>query len=125
VDDGKHRLGILTDLGHVFSDLEAVIRSLDAVLLESNYDPEILANGPYPQWLQRRVRGPGGHLSNLEAAELLLAAASKRMKWVCLGHLSHNNNTPELAVQTHRTVIGDRWPLHVATRHAATDVLEI
>ena len=53
----------MTDLGHVFNGLEAVIGSLDAVLLESNYDPEMLANGPYPQWLQQRVRGPGGHLS--------------------------------------------------------------
>ncbi len=125
VDDGKRRLGILTDLGHVFDGLEAVIRSLDAALLESNYDPEMLANGPYPEWLQRRVRGPKGHLSNIEAAELLLAAASKRMKWVCLGHLSHNNNTPELAVKTHRRVWGKRWPVHVATRYEPTDVLEI
>ena len=118
-------MGILTDLGHVFDDLKTVIRSLDAVLLESNYDPEMLASGPYPKWLQQRVQGPGGHLSNLEAAELLLAAASPRMKWVCLGHLSHNNNTPKLALETHRKVVGDRWPLHVATRHAPTDVLEV
>ena len=69
--------------------------------------------------------GPAGHLSNLEAAELLLAAASQRMQWACLGHLSHDNNTPQLALETHRTVVGDRWPLHVATREAATDVLEV
>ena len=125
VSDGQKRLGILTDLGHVFDGLSDAVASLDGVFIESNYDPEMLANGPYPQRLQRRVRGPGGHLSNLEAAELLLAAASKRMKWVCLGHLSHNNNTPKLALETHRTVIGNRWPLHVATRHAPTDVLEV
>ena len=71
VDDGKHRLGILTDLGHVFGDLEGVIGSLDAVLLESNYDPDMLANGPYPDWLKERIEGPGGHISNFEAAELL------------------------------------------------------
>ena len=116
VDDGKCRLGILTDLGHVFGELEAVIRSLDAVLLESNYDPAMLADGPYPPWLQQRIRGPGGHLSNVEAAELLLAAASPRMKWTCLAHLSHNNNTPELALRTHRQVLGRRLPLSVATR---------
>ena len=125
VDDGRHRLGILTDLGHVFGDLEAVVPSLDAVLLESNYDPDMLDNGPYPEWLKRRVRGPGGHLSNIAAAELLLAGASTRMKWVCLGHLSDHNNTPRLAIETHRMVVGNRWPLHVATRHAPTDVLEL
>ena len=61
VDDGRHRLGILTDLGHVFGDLEAVIGSLDAVLLESNYDPEMLANGPYPGLAQRDAsQAPAG-----------------------------------------------------------------
>ena len=88
VDDGKHRLGILTDLGHVFDGLGDVIASLDAVLLESNYDPEMLANGPYPESLKKRIAGPHGHISNFEAAELLNTAASKRMKWACLGHLS-------------------------------------
>ena len=71
VDDGKHRLGILTDLGHVFDGLGDVIASLDAVLLESNYDPDMLANCPRPEWLKERIAGPGGHISNFEAAELL------------------------------------------------------
>jgi phosphoribosyl 1,2-cyclic phosphodiesterase len=125
VDDGKCRLGILTDLGHVFGELEPVIRSLDAVLLESNYDPEMLSAGPYPVWLQDRISGPGGHLSNLEAAELLLRAASPRMQWTCLAHLSRDNNTPELALQTHRSILGERIRLCVATRYTATDVLKI
>jgi phosphoribosyl 1,2-cyclic phosphodiesterase len=93
VDDGKHRLGILTDLGHVFDDLEEVVGSLDAVLLESNYDPEMLADGPYPDFLKERIKGPCGHLSNIEAAEVLKSNASKRMKWACLAHLSEDNNT--------------------------------
>ena len=59
VDDGKHRLGIMTDLGHVFDGLADVIASLDAVLLESNYDPEMLANAARPEWLKERM-GPGG-----------------------------------------------------------------
>ncbi len=125
VDDGRHRLGILTDLGHVFNDLEAVIGSLDAVLLESNYDPEMLAGGTYPDWLKERVAGPGGHLSNEEAAELVLAAGSPRLKWVCLAHLSQDNNTPKLALATHRRILGGRLPLLVASRYEATDVLDV
>ena len=58
VDDGKHRLGILTDLGHVFNGLGDVIASLDAVLLESNYDPDMLANSSRPDWLKERIAGP-------------------------------------------------------------------
>ena len=125
VDDGKHRLGILTDLGHVFADLHGIIESLDAVLLESNYDPDMLARGPYPEWLKKRIRGPGGHISNAEAAEILLSASSKKMKWVCLAHLSHENNTSALALATHQRILGDRLPLFVATRHKATAMLEI
>jgi phosphoribosyl 1,2-cyclic phosphodiesterase len=125
VDDGKHRLGILTDLGHVFSDLEPVIRSLDAVLLESNYDPDMLANGDYPLWLKERIVGSGGHISNMEAAELLRKVASKRMKWACLAHLSQENNTPDLALATHRKILGEQLPIVVATRYAPTGVLEV
>ena len=125
VDDGKHRLGVLTDLGHVFSELEDIIGSLDAVLLESNYDPDMLATGPYPECLKERIEGPGGHISNLESAELLLKAASKRMKWVCLAHLSQDNNTPDVAVETHFQVLGKRLPIYVATRHEATGVLKV
>jgi phosphoribosyl 1,2-cyclic phosphodiesterase len=125
VDDGKLRLGILTDLGHVFSELRPLIASLDAVILESNYDSEMLLNGDYPEWLKQRIAGPGGHISNLESAELLRTVASQRMKWICLGHLSHENNTPNLALETHRGVLGTRVPLYVATRYEASGVLEV
>ena len=125
VDDGKHRLGVLTDLGHVFSELEDIIGSLDAVLLESNYDSDMLATGPYPEWLKERIEGPGGHISNLESAELLLKAASKRMKWACLAHLSQDNNTSDVAVETHYKILRRRLPLHVATRYGVTGVMEV
>ena len=125
VDDGKHRLGIMTDLGHVFDGLGDVIASLDAALLESNYDPEMLANCRRPEWLKERIAGPGGHISNFDAAELLLASASKRMKWACLGHLSHDTNTLELALATQRNILGDRLPLFLATRYEVSGVMEI
>ena len=125
VDDGKHRLGILTDLGHVFDGLGDVIASLDAVLLESNYDPDMLAGSSRPEWLKKRIAGPEGHISNFEAAELLLASASNRMKWACLGHLSEDTNTPKLALATHRKILGDRLPLFLATRYEASEIMEI
>lgn len=125
VDDGRQRLGILTDLGHVFDGLERLIGSLDAVVLESNYDPPMLAHGPYPPHLKRRIRGPGGHLSNGEAAQLLARAANPRMHWACLAHLSEQNNHPEVALRTHREILGPTFPLHLASRYEATDVLEI
>ena len=125
VDDGRHRLGILTDLGHVFAGLDAVIASLDAMLIESNYDPALLDDGFYPEPLKHRIRGAGGHLSNIEAAELIQMSAATRLQWVCLGHLSGDNNYPELALDTHREVLGDQVPLFVAGRETATDVMEL
>jgi phosphoribosyl 1,2-cyclic phosphodiesterase len=125
VDDGRRRLGILTDLGHVFAELESVVGSLDAALLESNYDPEMLADGPYPEFLKARIEGPAGHISNIEAAELLRKAGTRRLKWACLAHLSEDNNTPALALRTHRRMLDKGLPVHVATRHEATAVMEV
>ncbi len=122
------RLGILTDLGHRFDGLDAVVASLDAVLLESNYDPEMLDRGPYPEFLKARIRGSGGHISNRVAAELLRDAGG-RMRWACLAHLSEDNNSPRVAVQTHAKILdnagGRRITLLVASRYDATGVLEV
>lgn len=125
VDDGRQRVGILTDLGHPFPALREAMRSLDAVVLESNYDPEMLAQGPYPEFLQRRIRGPAGHLSNAEAAELLDLAFGCQLRWACLAHLSEHNNTPECALQTHGDLLGDDLPLYVASRYRAGPDLEL
>ncbi|MEN6405173.1 MAG: MBL fold metallo-hydrolase [Thermoguttaceae bacterium] len=125
VDDGRCRLGVLTDLGHVFSGLDAVLDSLTAVFLESNYDPEMLENGPYPDFLKRRITGPGGHLSNQEAAELLAAHAGRSLRWAYLAHLSEKNNTPALALKTHRRIVGRRLPIRVASRCEAVVAPEL
>jgi len=124
VGDGRRRLGILTDLGHAFPGLADVIASLDAVLIESNYDADMLARGPYPAFLKRRIRGPAGHLSNVESARLL-AEAGKNLRWACLAHLSQENNHPLLALRTHREILGEHLPLHLAGRYEATGVLEV
>jgi phosphoribosyl 1,2-cyclic phosphodiesterase len=124
VDDGIRRLGILTDLGHAFDRLVSVMKTLDAVVIESNYDPQMLANGPYLESLKQRIRGQGGHLSNFESAELLHVAGD-RLQWACLAHLSDENNDPDLAVDTHRGMIGGQLPVCVASRYEATHVLEV
>ncbi len=125
IDDGTHRLGIMTDLGHVFQDLGRLIATCDAVLLESNYDPAMLANGPYPRYLKERIKGPRGHISNQESAELLAGAAGERLKWAFIGHLSEQNNSPEVAMRTHREVHGCMLDVRVASRYAASDVMTV
>lgn len=123
VEAGGKRLGILTDLGHVFQDLVRIVGSLDAVFLESNYDPDMLAKGPYPAYLKQRIKGPRGHISNGEAADVLLRASrEQRLQWACLAHLSEQNNHPDIALRTHRAVIEDRLPLYVADRYRVSDL---
>ena len=125
VSSGRRRLGILTDLGHLFDGLGDLLAGLDAVFLESNYDPDMLAAGPYPQHLKRRIAGRHGHISNVEAAGLVGAAADGKLQWVALSHLSEINNTPALAARTHRAIAGRARPVHVAGRYGPGELLRI
>ena len=118
VESGQ-RFGLFTDLGHVFSGLQKVIGTLDAVLIESNYDDDMLRFGPYPQHLKDRISGKRGHISNKDAAELLNACDASQLQWACLGHLSAQNNSPEVALATHRERHGDRFALFCADRYGA------
>ena len=116
IDAEGRRLGILTDVGCVFDGLGALVRTLDAVFLESNYDPGMLARGPYPRAVKRRIVSDRGHLSNIEAAELIASRADGKLQWVALAHLSEVNNTPALAVRTHLRIAGRARAVHVAGR---------
>jgi phosphoribosyl 1,2-cyclic phosphodiesterase len=113
----------MTDLGHVFDNLVREVSSLDAVFMESNYDPAMLAAGPYPAFLKRRIEGPRGHISNRESAELL--CSGERLRWACLSHLSEQNNDPGVALQTHQDILGRRLKLYTASRHAATGLFHV
>jgi phosphoribosyl 1,2-cyclic phosphodiesterase len=123
IDDGKSRLGIFTDLGHVNSDLRSALESVDAALIDSNYDPGMLQNGPYPPHLKKRIAGPHGHISNIESAELV-ARHGAGLCWVCLGHLSGENNTPELTLRTHRS-LNDSKKYYLAGRDKEGEILTV
>ena len=126
VSSGSKRLGIMTDLGHVFTDLIHLVSSVDAVFLESNYDPDMLAAGPYPAYLKQRIKGPRGHLSNIEAADILRkASTAKRLKWACLSHLSEQNNHPDVALKTHRRLGAEDIILYTADRYTVSDIFTV
>lgn len=118
-------LGICTDLGHVFRDLRNLVGQVDALYLESNYDTHMMINGPYPPSLKRRIMGPGGHISNAEAAELIAAEATSRLQWLCLGHLSAQNNTPEVTFATHEKIHGAAMPITIAPRYTPSTLLTV
>ena len=90
-------LGHATDFGHVGRSLVDAFRPCDAVLVESNYDPEMLRDGPYPWSLKERILGPLGHLSNGDVARYLASGLGAACRHVVLAHLSLKNNHPELA----------------------------
>lgn len=102
LSDDDVSIGIATDLGHVPRGLDRFLAECDEVLLESNYCPELLAIGPYPPSVRRRVSGPHGHLSNTDAAGLVARLEGSRVSRVHLCHLSQHNNTPARALEVTR-----------------------
>ena len=125
VEHENRRVGVLTDLGHVFSGLREVLQSLDAVIIESNYDESMLNIGPYPEFLKRRIRGNGGHLSNEDSAKLIHENAAERLQWICLCHLSDENNCPDTAIRTHQVWLGEDYPIYVAKRHQVSEIMRL
>ena len=123
VEYRRWRLGILTDLGHPFAALAQTMSTLDAAYLESNYDPQMLAAGPYPEYLKSRIAGDRGHLSNHEGIELVRPHVGNRLKWLAIAHLSEQNNEPELALNLHRASYGGDLPVHLASRYHESAVL--
>jgi phosphoribosyl 1,2-cyclic phosphodiesterase len=95
--NGKVRLGLFTDAGTGPPHAEGFLSGCDALLLECNHDPHMLATGPYPPPLRERVGGRYGHLSNSQAAALLGKLECGRLQHVVAAHLSEKNNTPALA----------------------------
>lgn len=91
--------GFATDLGFIGKEAAHFLRQSNIMILESNYDDEMLAKGPYPPYLQNRIRSHSGHLSNEQTARFLLECQHPGLTHVFLAHLSEHNNTPEAALK--------------------------
>lgn len=87
------RLGILTDLGSITPHVETAYQDCDAILLEANHDPFMLASGSYPPSLKQRVGGQWGHLSNQQAAGFLQRIDTRRLQHLVVAHISQKNNS--------------------------------
>lgn len=104
--DGRHRLGVLTDLGRSTPHVERTLSGCDALVLECNHDINMLQAGDYPPHLKRRIAGGHGHLDNQAAASLLGTLDTSRLQHVIAAHLSQQNNTPALARKSLADVLG-------------------
>lgn len=98
-DDGR-TCAVCTDLGHITETVDKNITGCDLVMLESNYDPDMLKNGSYPYRLKERILSDNGHLSNQSCAEQVSKLIKSGTTRIILGHLSQDNNTPQLAEKT-------------------------
>ena len=110
ISDGTVQVGFATDLGSLTLEVLNSLADCDALILESNHDEVMLREGPYPAMLKKRVRGPRGHLSNDDAAELLQSVAHPGLRQLVLAHLSTTNNKPELPLQTAGKALAGRAP---------------
>ena len=107
-EDGSiFRIGYATDIGYVTEEIETGLLGCDAVILESNHDPEMLRTGPYPYELKRRIASRRGHLSNPDSAELAARLCAGGTRALMLAHLSQENNAPEIAYDTCFSAVGD------------------
>ena len=98
VRNGSSKLGVATDLGVPTRLVVDRLAGCQALILEANHDPGLLAGGNYPVWLQQRIRSRQGHLSNQQCAELLAKVHHPDLEQLTLAHLSGENNHPDLAL---------------------------
>jgi len=105
VDDT--RVGLLTDVGSITPHITAAVDGVDALLLECNHDPDMLADGPYPPSVKVRVGGKYGHLANAQAAQLLQNIDHRKLSHLVIGHVSRQNNAPGHVLDTLGTVADD------------------
>ena len=98
--DGDNRVSVATDIGHITEEIMENIEKSDIVLLEANHDVEMLRAGPYPYFLKQRILGEHGHLSNDCAGDISVRLVKSGTTRIILGHLSQQNNMPEIAYQT-------------------------
>lgn len=125
------KMSIATDIGHITPEIIKNLEKSSFMLLESNYDPNILKCSPYPYHLKERISGSLGHLSNNVAGQTVSHLIDSGLTNVMLGHLSRENNFPELAYKTvMEEVIENNYPekaikLSVATRFNHTPLIDI
>lgn len=124
--NGNHKLGILTDVGTHTALIIQMLQKLDALMLECNYDAEMLANGPYPPSLKSRVAGRYGHLDNRQSTYLLEQIDLSGLQHLVGMHLSENNNLPQYAQDALCAGVGGekKW-IQLANQADGIDWLEV
>lgn len=123
---------LITDIGHINEEIRAAVSRSNFLVFESNYDPEMLSGGNYPEFLKLRITGGEGHISNKDAANFIAENYHMELKFLALCHLSKHNNHPDLAYKTMENRlfnegirVGKDLQLHVLGRSTASPLFEL
>lgn len=125
------KISIATDIGHMTSDIVNKLSNSSFILLEANYDPNVLKCSSYPYPLKQRISGPNGHLSNNDAGKTISYLIEHGLNTVMLGHLSKENNFPELAYKTvveqliEDNINQEKFSLSVADRYNISPIIDV
>lgn len=125
LDVDGDKAGLATDMGFPTVDALENLTGCRQIVLEANHDVDMLRRGPYPEFLKARVLGRGGHLSNTDSAKLCTRLAQSGTESICLAHLSAENNTPDIALDTVKGALDavNAHPiLKTAARYTATEL---
>ncbi|MBQ6551199.1 MAG: MBL fold metallo-hydrolase [Lachnospiraceae bacterium] len=133
IDDGRKSMAVMTDLGTFTEDTVRFLSGVNGLLLESNHDVRMLETGPYPYVLKRRILGDFGHLSNMACGTLLNRILDPGLEFVFLGHLSEENNYPDIALLTVTQSVdmaeneyhSSDFNIRIASRHHASELVSI
>jgi phosphoribosyl 1,2-cyclic phosphodiesterase len=128
IEGGGTSMGLITDLGCADEYVCQMLRDRDALVVESNYDLDMLVNGRYPNYLKKRIQDRKGHLSNQQCCDLLKEVVGPRTREIVLVHLSEENNDPLLALETSMEIQGSNGEgpnLHVSYPRHPTVVLDL
>ena len=133
IESADTRIGTVTDLGYFDDSIVNELQDCDLLYVEANYDLHMLQAGPYPYQLKRRIAGNYGHLCNEMSGQLIGRLLNERLQKVILGHLSKENNYPQLAWETVRLEVtmgenpykGSDFPMVVAKRDEVSELVTI
>ena len=129
---GEKKITIATDLGYICQTAASYIKAANLLVIESNYDEEMLINGSYPYFLKARIQSENGHLGNRQTSAFLADILNENLSHICLAHLSKNNNTPEKALQTLKKVFDEKGinlngkpQISILNRNSPTDIIRL
>jgi phosphoribosyl 1,2-cyclic phosphodiesterase len=129
---GGKKITIATDLGNICHIAAPYMKEANLLVIESNYDEQMLENGKYPYFLKARIKSDNGHLGNHQTSVFLADIINDNLSHICLAHLSKNNNTPEIALQTLRQtfiergiILNGQQQISILNRNIPTEMIRL